>query len=98
MKIKDLILFVPRLLAALVSAWSNMSSVEKRQFQHSMWWLIILVFGPLSMLWNSCEHRPVAKKRKALIEVNCKGASSMTNKEVEETYQYGLEEGWFKNK
>lgn len=98
MKIKDLILFAPRLITALVLTWSNMSSVEKRQFQHSMWWLIILVFGPLSMLWNSCGYRPIVKKRNALIEVNCKGARTMTNEEVESTYQYGLEEGWFKNK
>lgn len=98
MKIKDLILFVPRFVVVLSSAWSNMSSAEKRQFQHSMWWLIILVLGPLSMLWNSCGYRPVVKKRNALIEVNCKGASSMTDKEIEAAYQYGLEEGWFRNK
>lgn len=98
MKIKDLVFFIPRLIIAFCSAWSNMSSADKRQIQHSIWWFIILVFGPLSMLWDSCGYRPVVKKRNALIEVNCKDAKSMTEKEVEQTFQYGLDHGWFKNK
>lgn len=96
--IKNIVLFIPRLIYLLISGYNNMSFADRRQFQHSMWWLIILIFGPLSMLWNSCGYRPIVKKRNALIEVNCEGARSMTNDQVEKAYQYGLEEGWFRNK
>lgn len=47
------------------------------------------------MMWKSCELRPVVKKRNALIKVNCEGAKSFSTNEVEEAYQYGLEQGWF---
>lgn len=96
--ILEKILVLPfKLLWAIGYVWGHSSEAQKREYRSAFWWSIIIFVAPIMMLWDSCQWRPVVRKRNALIEVNCKGAKSFSNKEVEETYQYGLEQGWFDN-
>lgn len=84
-----------KIIWAFGVVWGNASSAQKREYQSAFWWSIIIFVAPVMMMWNSCELRPVVKKRNALIKVNCEGAKSFSTNEVEEAYQYGLEQGWF---
>lgn len=73
-----------------------MRNSNKETTKSSFWWFLILVFGPISMLWENCSYRPIVQKRNALIEVNCSNVKTMSDKEIELAYQYGVDNGWFK--
>lgn len=66
-----------------------------RETMKSFWWLVILIFGPFSMMWDSCSFRPIVHKKSELIKVNYPGVNAMSNKEIEEAYQYGVDNDWF---
>lgn len=96
LKLLKVLLTIPFQLIWLFGvAWGNATPAQRRSWQSAFWWFLIIIVAPSLMMWNSCELRPVVRKRNALIEVNCKGAKSFSNQEVEEAYQYGLEQGWF---
>ena len=65
-----------KIIWAFGVVWGNASSAQKREYQSAFWWSIIIFVAPVMMMWNSCELRPVVKKRNALIKVNCEGAKS----------------------
>lgn len=91
----NVIIFIPKLLYAFILVWVNSSEAQKRQYRSAFFWLIILIFGPFAMLWESCPMNSTAMRKKALIEINLKGVNTLTKDEINYNYEYGLEHGWF---
>lgn len=92
---KKMITLILSMLSIMFTVIVEVFVNNNRSIRTPFWWFIILIFGPISMLWNSCEYRPIVQKRNELIRVNCKGAKTMSNEEIEKAYQYGMENEWF---